>query len=81
MSASALLPSHLGKTVRYAGQRYTVECVRLTWRRVIPPQVELGLTPRVVTATSELGVHPCSSPRGADCLWVSDMDVIWEEES
>lgn len=76
---NALLPSHIGKTVRYDGHRYTVECVRLTWRRILSPVVERGLRPCVVTATVALGLAPVEAPPDAGCLWVSALDVAWED--
>ncbi len=33
----------LGRTVEYNGQQYTVEHVRTTWRRVMPPIEEVAL--------------------------------------
>ena len=59
--ASKYLRSLLGRTVEYYGQQYTVEHVRTTWRRIMPPVDEVALVPVA---------HPTLEP-----LWVNMVDI------
>lgn len=65
--ASKSLRSLLGGTVEYDGRQYTVEHVRTTWRRVMPPIDEVAL---------RLEVHLAASPEPSfPILWVNVVDI------
>ena len=51
----------LGCTVEYYGQRYIIEHVRTTWRRLMPPIDEVALVPVA---------HP-----DLETLWVNVLDI------